>query len=133
MASANVGGLSGTFIPVSEDERMTAAAVEGALSIDKLEALTAVCSVGMDMFGVPGDTSAETVSAIIADELSIGVINNKTTAVRIIIVPGAKPGEVVDFGGLLGMVPVMAVNRFSSADFIRRGGRMPSPVTSMRN
>ncbi|MFH1071582.1 MAG: PFL family protein [Candidatus Glassbacteria bacterium] len=133
MASANVGGLSGTFIPVSEDERMTAAVVEGALSIDKLEALTAVCSVGMDMFGVPGDTPAETVSAIIADELSIGIINNKTTAVRIIIVPGAKPGDVVDYGGLLGRVPVMAVNRFSSADFIRRGGRVPSPVTSMRN
>jgi hypothetical protein len=133
MASTNVGGLSGTFIPVSEDDRMTAAALEGALSLDKLEALTAVCSVGMDMFAVPGDTPPEKISAIIADELAIGVINNKTTAVRIIIIPGAKPGDLVDYGGLLGRVPVMAVNRFSSADFIRRGGRMPSSVTSMRN
>jgi uncharacterized protein (UPF0210 family) len=112
---------------------MTAAALEGALSLDKLEALTAVCSVGMDMFAVPGDTPPEKISAIIADELAIGVINNKTTAVRIIIIPGAKPGDLVDYGGLLGRVPVMAVNRFSSADFIRRGGRMPSSVTSMRN
>ena len=133
MASANVGGLSGTFIPVSEDDRMTAAALEGALSLDKLEALTSVCSVGMDMFAVPGDTPPEKISAIIADELAIGVINNKTTAVRIIIIPGAKPGDLVDYGGLLGRVPVMAVNRFSSADFIRRGGRMPSSITSMRN
>ena len=133
MASANVGGLSGTFIPVSEDERMTAAVLEGALSLDKLEALTAVCSVGMDMFAVPGDTPAEKVSAIIADELAIGVINNKTTAVRIIIIPGAQPGDTVDYGGLLGRVPVMAVNRYSSADFIRRGGRMPSSITSLRN
>ncbi|HUU28324.1 MAG TPA: PFL family protein [archaeon] len=133
MASTNVGGLSGTFIPVSEDERMTAAAIEGALSLDKLEALTSVCSVGMDMFAVPGDIPPEKVSAIIADELAIGVINNKTTAVRIIIIPGAKPGDLVDYGGLLGQVPVMAVNRFVSANFIRRGGRMPAPVTSMRN
>jgi len=133
MASANVGGLSGTFIPVSEDDRMTAAALEGALSLDKLEAMTSVCAVGMDMFAVPGDIPAEKVSAIIADELSIGVINNKTTAVRIIIIPGAKPGDAVDYGGLLGKVPVMAVSKYSSADFIKRGGRMPSPVTSMRN
>jgi uncharacterized protein len=133
MASGNVGGLSGTFIPVSEDEGMIRAVQEGALGHDKLEALTSVCSVGMDMFAVPGDTPAETVSAIIADELAIGVVNNKTTAVRIILVPGAKPGDVVDYGGLLGRVPVMAVNGFSSEKFIRRGGRLPSPVTSMRN
>ncbi len=133
MASANVGGLSGTFIPVSEDERMIAAVQEGALSIDKLEAMTAVCSVGMDMFGVPGDTPAETISAIIGDELSIGVINHKTTAVRIIIVPGAVAGDLIDYGGLLGKVPIMPVNKFSSAKFIRRGGRMPAPVTGMKN
>ncbi|MBW7995881.1 MAG: PFL family protein [Candidatus Glassbacteria bacterium] len=133
MASASVGGLSGTFIPVSEDERMIAAVQEGALSLDKLEALTAVCSVGMDMFGVPGDTSAEKVSAIIADELSIGIINHKTTAVRIIIAPGAEPGDLVDYGGLLGRVPIMAVNKFGSVNFIRRGGRMPAPVTGMKN
>ncbi|MEA1997286.1 MAG: PFL family protein [Gemmatimonadota bacterium] len=133
MASANVGGLSGTFIPVSEDEQMTAAALEGVLTLDKLEALTSVCSVGLDMFGVPGDIPPEKVSAIIADELAIGLINNKTTGVRMVIVPGAKPGEMVDYGGLLGQVPVMAVNRCSSADFISRGGRMPSSVTSMRN
>lgn len=133
MASGNVGGLSGTFIPVSEDERMIAAVQEGALGLDKLESLTSVCSVGLDMFGVPGDTPASTVSAIIADELAIGVMNNKTTAVRIILVPGGKPGDLIDYGGLLGQVPVMAVNRFSSKDFIRRGGRLPSPVTSMRN
>ena len=133
MASGNVGGLSGTFIPVSEDERMIAAVQDGALSLDKLESLTSVCSVGMDMFAVPGDTPAETVSAIIADELAIGVMNNKTTAVRIILVPGAKPGDIIDYGGLLGRAPVMAVNKFSSGAFIRRGGRLPSPVTSMRN
>lgn len=133
MASGNVGGLSGTFIPVSEDERMIAAVQEGALSLDKLEALTSVCSVGMDMFAVPGDTPAGVVSAIIADELAIGVVNNKTTAVRIILVPGAKPGDIIDYGGLLGRAPVMAVNRFSAENFIRRGGRLPSPVTSMRN
>jgi uncharacterized protein len=133
MASGNVGGLSGTFIPISEDEGMIRAVQEGALGLDKLEALTSVCSVGMDMFAVPGDTPAETVSAIIADELAIGVINNKTTGVRIIIVPNAKPGDIVDYGGLLGRVPVMKINPFSSAHFIRRGGRLPSPVTSMRN
>jgi len=133
MASGNVGGLSGTFIPVSEDERMIAAVQEGALGLDKLEALTSVCSVGMDMFAVPGDTPAGVVSAIIADELAIGVVNNKTTAVRIILVPGSKPGDIIDYGGLLGRVPVMAVNRYSAENFIRRGGRLPSPVTSMRN
>ncbi len=133
MASGNVGGLSGTFIPVTEDTGMARAVKEGALSLDKLEALTAVCSVGLDMFAVPGDIPAETISAIIADELSIGVVNNKTTGVRIIPVPGAKAGDWVKFGGLLGEGPVMAYNKFSSKDFIRRGGRLPSPVTSMRN
>jgi uncharacterized protein len=133
MASGNVGGLSGTFIPVSEDDRMSEAVKEGALSLDKLEALTAVCSVGLDMFAVPGDISQETVAAIIADELSIGVANNKTTGVRMIPVPGKKAGDWVDFGGLLGGAPVMAVSKFSSKDFINRGGRIPAPVTSLRN
>jgi uncharacterized protein (UPF0210 family) len=133
MASGNVGGLSGTFIPVTEDAGMAEAVKEGALSLDKLEALTAVCSVGLDMFAVPGEIPAETISAIIADELSIGVVNNKTTGVRIIPVPGAKPGDWIKFGGLLGEGPVMAINKFSSKDFIKRGGRLPSPITSMRN
>ena len=133
MASGNVGGLSGTFIPVTEDAGMAEAVKEGALSLDKLEALTAVCSVGLDMFAVPGDIPAETISAIIADELSIGVVNNKTTGVRILPVPGAKAGDWVKFGGLLGEGPVMAYNKFSSKDFIMRGGRLPAPVTSMRN
>lgn len=133
MASGNVGGLSGTFIPVTEDTGMAEAVKEGALSLDKLEALTAVCSVGLDMFAVPGDIPTETVSGIIADELSIGVINNKTTGVRIIPVPGAKAGDWVKFGGLLGEGPVIAYNKFSSKEFIKRGGRLPSPVTSMRN
>jgi len=133
MASGNVGGLSGTFIPVSEDEGMIRAVQEGALGLGKLEALTSVCSVGMDMFAVPGDTPSETVSAIIADELAIGVINNKTTGVRIIIVPNSAPGDIIDYGGLLGRVPVMKVNRFSASHFIKRGGRLPSPSTSLRN
>ncbi len=133
MASGNVGGLSGTFIPVSEDSGMNAAVKCGALSIEKLEALTAVCSVGLDMIAIPGDTPAETISAIIADELSIGVVNAKTTGVRLIPVPGKKAGDYVNFGGLLGETYVMEINRFSSRDFILRGGRMPSPVTSMRN
>lgn len=133
MASGNVGGLSGTFIPVSEDSGMNAAVKCGALSIEKLEALTAVCSVGLDMIAISGDTPAETISAIIADELSIGVVNAKTTGVRLIPVPGKKAGDYVNFGGLLGETYVMEINRFSSRDFILRGGRMPSPVTSMRN
>jgi uncharacterized protein (UPF0210 family) len=133
MASGNVGGLSGTFIPVSEDAGMVEAVRKGALGLDKLEALTAVCSVGIDMVAVPGDTPAAALNAIIADELSIGVINNKTTAVRIIPVPGKKEGDMVNFGGLLGYAPIMKVNRFSSADFMKRGGRMPAPITSMRN
>jgi len=134
MASGNVGGLSGTFIPVSEDAGMIRAVRSGTLSLDKLEALTSVCSVGLDMFAVPGDTPPETIAAIIADELSIGVVNNKTTGVRIIPVPGAKPGGIVHFGGLLGSAPVMKVaTKFSSAKFIQRRGRFPSPILALRN
>lgn len=133
MASSNVGGLSGTFIPVSEDAGMIDAVQQGALSLDKLEALTAVCSVGLDMFAIPGDTPEETINAIIADELVIGIVNNKTTGVRLIPVPGKKAGELVEFGGLLGTAPVMEINPFSSKDFLKRGGRLPAPVTSMRN
>jgi uncharacterized protein (UPF0210 family) len=133
MASGNVGGLSGTFIPVSEDSCMNEAVRVGALSIEKLEALTAVCSVGLDMIAIPGDTEASTISAIIADELSIGVVNGKTTGVRLIPVPGKKAGDYVNFGGLLGETYVMEISAFSSHDFILRGGRMPSPITSMRN
>jgi len=133
MASGNVGGLSGTFIPVSEDTGMIDAVQQGALSLDKLESLTAVCSVGLDMFAIPGDTPEETINAIIADELAIGVINNKTTGVRVIPVPGMKAGDLVEFGGLLGSAPVMRVNPFSAKDFLKRGGRLPAPVTSMRN
>jgi uncharacterized protein (UPF0210 family) len=133
MASGSVGGMSGAFIPVSEDAGMIEAAALGALSLDKLEAWTSVCSVGIDMVAVPGATSAETISAIIADELAIGVMNNKTTAVRIIPVPGKSVGEMVEFGGLLGSAPIMAVNAFSSRDFIRRGGRIPAPIHSLRN
>jgi len=133
MASNAVGGMSGAFIPVSEDAGMIEAAQAGALSLEKLEAWTSVCSVGIDMVAVPGSTSAETIAAIIADEMAIGVMNNKTTAVRIIPVPGREVGEMVEFGGLLGSAPIMAVNRFSSDQFIRRGGRIPAPVHSLRN
>ena len=133
MASNAVGGMSGAFIPVSEDAGMIEAAQAGALSLEKLEAWTSVCSVGIDMVAVPGSTSAETIAAIIADEMAIGVMNNKTTAVRIIPVPGREVGEMVEFGGLLGNAPIMAVNRFSSDQFIRRGGRIPAPVHSLRN
>ncbi|MDD5673698.1 MAG: PFL family protein [Chitinivibrionales bacterium] len=133
MASGNIGGLSGTFIPISEDSGMIAAVQAGALGLDKLESLTSVCSVGLDMFGIPGDTPAETINAIIADELAIGVINNKTTAVRVIPVPGRVAGDLVRYGGLLGDVPIMKVNPFSARDFMRRGGRFPAPVTSLRN
>ncbi|MFU8766927.1 MAG: PFL family protein [Candidatus Methanoperedens sp.] len=133
MASGNVGGLSGTFIPVSEDSCMNDAVKSGSLTLEKLEALTAVCSVGLDMIAIPGDTPAETISAIIADELSIGVVNGKTTGVRLIPVPGKKAGDYVNFGGLLGESYVMDVNRSGSGNFIRRGGRMPAPITSMRN
>lgn len=133
MASSHVGGLSGAFIPVSEDEGMIAAAKMGALSIDKLEAMTCVCSVGLDMIAVPGDTPAETIAAIIADEAAIGVVNNKTTAVRIIPAIGKKVGDIVEFGGLLGTAPVMAVHPWSSTLFIKRGGRIPAPLHSLRN
>lgn len=133
MASGNVGGLSGTFIPISEDAGMIEAVQCGALGLDKLEALTAVCSVGLDMFAVPGDTPDETINAIIADELAIGIINNKTTGVRIIPAFGKKAGEMIQFGGLLGTVPVMKVNPYSAKAFLNRGGRLPAPVTSMRN
>ena len=133
MASNSVGGMSGAFIPVSEDAGMIEAARIGALSLDKLEAWTSVCSVGIDMVAVPGTTSAETIAAIIADEMAVGVMNHKTTAVRIIPVPGKDVGEMVEFGGLLGSAPIMPVNRFSSDQFIRRGGRIPAPVQSLRN
>ena len=133
MASSHVGGLSGAFIPVSEDIGMIAAAERGALTLDKLEAMTCVCSVGLDMIAIPGDTTAETISAIIADEAAIGMINNKTVAVRVIPVPGAQVGDSVEFGGLLGHAPVMPVHPFSSADFIHRGGRIPAPLHSLRN
>jgi hypothetical protein len=133
MASASVGGMSGAFIPVSEDANMIEAARVGALSLDKLEAWTSVCSVGIDMVAVPGKTSAETLSAIIADEMAVGVMNNKTTAVRIIPVPGRDVGEMVEFGGLLGSAPIMPVNAFNSDTFIRRGGRIPAPIHSLRN
>ena len=133
MASSHVGGLSGAFIPVSEDEGMIAAAGSGALTLDKLEAMTCVCSVGLDMIAVPGDTTAETLSAIIADEAAIGMVNAKTTAVRIIPAPGKVVGDTVEFGGLLGSAPVMPVHPFGSADFIRRGGRIPAPMQSLKN
>ena len=133
MASSHVGGLSGAFIPVSEDIGMIEAAACGALTLDKLEAMTCVCSVGLDMIAVPGDTSAATLSAIIADEAAIGMINNKTTAVRLIPAPGKKVGDYVEFGGLLGRAPVIPVHPFSSDAFIARGGRIPAPLHSLRN
>lgn len=133
MASSHVGGLSGAFIPVSEDEGMIAAADSGELNIDKLEAMTCVCSVGLDMIAVPGDTPASTVSAIIADEAAIGVINNKTTAVRIIPAVGHEVGSRLEFGGLLGSAPVMPVHDCSSERFIARGGRIPAPLHSLKN
>ena len=133
MASSHVGGLSGAFIPVSEDKGMIDAVTLGSLSLDKLEAMTCVCSVGLDMIAVPGDTSAATISAIIADEAAIGMINNKTTAVRLIPVPNKTVGDIVEFGGLLGYAPIIKVHPFSSAEFIRRGGRIPAPVRSLTN
>jgi uncharacterized protein (UPF0210 family) len=133
MASSHVGGLSGAFIPVSEDAAMIEAAASGAITFDKLEAMTCVCSVGLDMIAVPGDTSAETLAAIIADEAAIGMINRKTTAVRIIPAPGKKPGDMVEFGGLLGRAPVMPLNSRSSVRFVRRGGRIPAPLQAMNN
>ena len=133
MASTHVGGFSGAFIPVSEDEGMVAAVKKGAISLDKLEAMTSVCSVGLDMIALPGDTSAATISAIIADEMAIGMVNNKTTAVRVIPVPGKKAGDWAEFGGLLGGAPVMKLNPARSDDFINRGGRIPAPLHSFRN
>ncbi|RYG68088.1 DUF711 family protein, partial [bacterium] len=133
MASSHVGGLSGAFIPVSEDEGMIEAAGMGAISFDKLEAMTCVCSVGLDMIAVPGDTPATTIAAIIADEAAIGMINRKTTAVRLIPAPGTRVGDVVTFGGLLGHAPVMALNPHGSVAFIRRGGRIPAPLQALNN
>jgi uncharacterized protein (UPF0210 family) len=133
MASGHVGGLSGAFIPVSEDRGMIAAAKEGMLTLEKLEAMTAVCSVGLDMIAVPGDTSAATLSGIIADEISIGVVNTKTTAVRVIPVFGKGEGELVEFGGLLGYAPIMKVRGGSCEQFIARGGRIPAPIHSLKN
>ena len=133
MASSYVGGMSGAFIPVAEDAGMIAAVEAGALSLEKLEAMSAVCSVGLDMVAVPGSTSAETIAAIIADEMAIGVVNNKTTAVRIIPVPGKNIGDRVDFGGLLGTGPIMPVPRFDADRFVRRGGRIPAPTVALTN
>jgi len=133
MASSSVGGLSGAFIPVSEDEGMIAAARKGTLCLDKLEAMTCVCSVGLDMIAIPGDTTAETISAIIADEAAIGMVNSKTTAARLIPAPGKKVGDTVEFGGLLGSAPVMPVHPESSAVFVNRGGRIPAPMQSLKN
>lgn len=133
MASSYVGGLSGAFIPVSEDHGMIEAAEIGALSLEKLEAMTCVCSVGLDMIAIPGDTPSETISGIIADEMAIGMINNKTTAVRIIPVIGKEVGDTVEFGGLLGYAPIMSVNKYSCEAFIKRGGRIPAPIHSFKN
>ncbi len=133
MACEHVGGLSGAFIPVSEDSGMIKAVSHGNLNIEKLEAMTAVCSVGLDMIAIPGDTPATTISGMIADEAAIGVINNKTTAVRVIPATGKKVGDTVNFGGLFGSAPVMPVNKNSSADFVNRGGRIPAPIHSFKN
>ncbi len=133
MASSYVGGLSGAFIPVSEDAQMVEAVNAGALTIDKLEAMTSVCSVGLDMIAIPGDTPTSTIAGIIADEMAIGMINKKTTAVRIIPVPGKTVGQKAVYGGLLGEAPVMAVNKFSCADFVNRAGRIPAPIHSLNN
>lgn len=133
MASSYVGGLSGAFIPVSEDQRMIDAAAAGALTLEKLEAMTCVCSVGLDMIAIPGDTKATTISGIIADEMALGMVNQKTTAVRIIPVIGKKEGESAEFGGLLGHAPIMHVNPYSCDAFINRGGRIPAPIHSFRN
>jgi hypothetical protein len=133
MASSHVGGLSGAFIPVSEDQGMIDAVKRGSINIEKLEAMTCVCSVGLDMIAIPGNTTAKTISAMIADECAIGVINNKSTAVRVIPVYGKDVGDVAEFGGLLGYAPIMDVNRYSSDKFIDRGGRIPAPVHSFKN
>jgi len=133
MASSYVGGLSGAFIPVSEDRGMISAAEDGTLSLEKLEAMTCVCSVGLDMIAIPGDTPDTTISGIIADEAAIGMINQKTTAVRVIPVIGKKVGDKAEFGGLLGWAPIMPVNKASCADFVSRGGRIPAPIHSFKN
>lgn len=133
MASSAIGGLSGSFIPISEDAGMIEAVKAGALSLEKLEAMTCVCSVGLDMIAVPGDTPVESIAGIIADEMAIGMVNNKTTAVRIIPVPGKTVGDEVEFGGLLGTAPVMAVKNFSPARFVRRGGHIPAPIRALTN
>ena len=133
MASTSVGGLSGAFIPVSEDEGMINAVKQNSICLEKLEAMTTVCSVGLDMIAIPGDTPATTISGIMADEFAIGMVNSKTTAVRLIPAPGKKAGEWIEFGGLLGGCPVMPVSKFGCADFINRGGRIPAPIHSFRN
>ncbi|MFI3172543.1 MAG: PFL family protein [Eubacteriales bacterium] len=133
MASSHVGGLSGAFIPVSEDEGMIERAISGALSYEKLEAMTAVCSVGIDMVAIPGDTPADTISAMIADEIAIGVVNTKTTAVRVIPAYGKKVGDMVEYGGLFGSAPIMPINTHSATTFINRGGRIPAPLQSLKN
>ena len=133
MASSSVGGLSGAFIPVSEDAGMIRAAEDGALSLEKLEAMTCVCSVGLDMIAIPGDTPVEAIAGIIADEMAIGVINNKTTAVRLIPAIGHKEGDILEFGGLFGSAPVMPVNQFAGSVFAHRGGRFPAPLNSLKN
>jgi uncharacterized protein (UPF0210 family) len=133
MASPRVGGLSGAFIPVSEDQGMIDAVNAGALTIEKLEAMTCVCSVGLDMIAIPGDTPASSISGIIADEAAIGMVNQKTTAVRVIPVVGKKMGDTVEFGGLLGYAPIMKVSSFSCEKMIQRTGRIPAPVHSFKN
>lgn len=133
MASSSVGGLSGAFIPVSEDAGMIAAAESGALSLEKLEAMTCVCSVGLDMIAIPGDTPVEAIAGIIADEMAIGVINNKTTAVRVIPAIGKGEGESVEFGGLFGRAPIMHVNPNAGTVLAHRGGRFPAPLNSLKN
>jgi uncharacterized protein (UPF0210 family) len=133
MASSYVGGLSGAFIPVSEDAGMIEAAKCGALTFDKLEAMTSVCSVGLDMIAIPGDTSEQTIAAMIADEMAIGMINKKTTAVRIIPVPNKKVGDMAYYGGLLGEAPIMSIHQFDSSVFVNRGGRIPAPIHSLNN
>ena len=133
MASNHVGGLSGAFIPVSEDDGMIQAARCGSLCLEKLEAMTAVCSVGIDMVVLPGDTPAEVISALIADEAAIGMVNTKTTAVRVIPAIGRKVGEELDFGGLLGYAPIMPISTYSPSVFINRGGRIPAPLQALKN
>ena len=133
MASNHVGGLSGAFIPVSEDKNMIDAAASGCLTLEKLEAMTCVCSVGLDMIAIPGDTSAATISGMIADEAAIGMVNQKTTAVRVIPVAGKGVGEMANFGGLMGYAPIMPVNQTSCEAFVTRGGRIPAPIHSFKN